>query len=111
MMGVNLPAGRNYAIKLDSSATAKLDPFRNSSGANYPYTIANLVSITNSDAPTSSGNYYYYFYDWEVQAQSTSCASSRVAVTATINICTGVEDALMDQVISIYPNPNRDNLR
>ncbi|MCB9449039.1 MAG: T9SS type A sorting domain-containing protein [Flavobacteriales bacterium] len=50
--------------------------FRNSSGANYPYTLNNVLSITRSNAGGASNyNYYYYFYDWEVEA--IGCISER----------------------------------
>lgn len=42
-----------------------LDLYRNLTGAQFPYEIAELVRITGTNAVTRS-DFYYYFYDWEV---------------------------------------------
>lgn len=76
----NLQPGTQYHIKVTGTL---VDLYRNSGGASYPYTIANLVSITETDAAPGSPNYYYYFYDWEIATQG--CSSVRVPVTGTIN--------------------------
>ncbi len=70
-LNLNLQPGR-YAI-----GGKFMDLFRNSSGAIYPYSIKDLVSITGSNA-FPSDNYYYYFYDWEVM--ETPCFSTPVPV-------------------------------
>ena len=57
--------------------------YRNNAGANYPYTLGGLVSITTSNSTTNPATYYYYCYDWEVQ--SLPCTSS----PATVNITVG----------------------
>ncbi len=41
--------------------------FRNTAGANYPYTIPGYLSITSSSDSLAASNAYYYFYDWEVR--------------------------------------------
>lgn len=51
---------------------------RNSTGASYPYTLANVVSITGNNYNTA---YYYHYYQWEV---SSACVSPRQTVTATV---------------------------
>ena len=91
---VNIPAGESR-ITLDFSLTpgtqyhlkvtgSLVDLYRNSGGANFPYEIAGLVSITETDAVAEGfPSYYYYFYDWELQHPS--CVSARSSVTATIN--------------------------
>ncbi|MEA3494852.1 MAG: C25 family cysteine peptidase [Bacteroidota bacterium] len=55
--------------------------YRNRSGANYPYEIPGVLSITSSTA--SSSGYYYYFYNWEL-SENQSCISERIPITATI---------------------------
>ncbi|MBI2270447.1 MAG: PKD domain-containing protein [Bacteroidetes bacterium] len=79
-LNFNLQPGTQYHIKVTGTL---VDLYRNNGGASYPYTLANLVSITETDAAPGSPNYYYYFYDWEVTVQG--CSSVRVPVTGTIN--------------------------
>lgn len=55
------------------------DLYRNSTGANYPYTLPGLVSITGCNAPVT---YYYFYYDWVIQEPS--CSSAREEVIAEI---------------------------
>lgn len=50
-----------------------VDLFRNNNGANYPYEIPGVVSITGSSA---GGNFYYFLYDWDLQ--ELPCASADV---------------------------------
>jgi len=74
----NIPAGNNYQIKIDSSDP---DLWRNNVGVSYPYTIPEVMSITNS----SEGNdFYYFFYNWEVK-YSSSCRSEMAEINAIIN--------------------------
>ncbi|MCB0397556.1 MAG: T9SS type A sorting domain-containing protein [Flavobacteriales bacterium] len=57
--------------------------FRNNSGASYPYSLNNLVSIIRSNAGRNSNlSYYYYFYDWEVQG--ITCQSERSPVIGKV---------------------------
>jgi PKD repeat protein len=49
-----------------SIGNANLNLYRNNAGVNFPYTLANIVSITGSSA-TGGNPTYYYFYDWAVQ--------------------------------------------
>ncbi len=85
---VNIPAGvsriaLNFNIPVGTSlrlvGPGSPNLWRSNAGVSYPYTLAGLVSINNSDAGTL---YYYYFYDWEIQTPG--CSSARVPVTATI---------------------------
>ncbi|PLX11206.1 MAG: hypothetical protein C0594_03935, partial [Marinilabiliales bacterium] len=68
--------GTNYRLKC--ATTPNL--FRSEGSLNYPYEIANVVSIQQSDAGTG---YYYFFYDWEVKVGD-DCTSPRTPVTAEI---------------------------
>ncbi len=77
-LNFQIPAGSNYEISVNDIA----DLWRNNAatGNFYPFTVANVVSITGSDA---GNGYYYYFYNWQVQ--SLPCISARTEVTATVN--------------------------
>lgn len=59
---------------------SSMNLYRNTSGASYPYSISNLISITGASAGSS---YYYYYYNWLVQPQA--CVSARTAVNAIIS--------------------------
>jgi len=72
----NIPAGTNYRL-VSSGPVQRL--FRNSSGAMYPYTVNDILSITGNSYSSSA---YYYFYNWNVQAGA--CKSVRVPVTAVV---------------------------
>lgn len=79
-LNVDIQPGNDYFIKVSGSL---LDLYRSAGGAQYPYTIANLVSITETDVAANNPNYYYFFYDWEVQ--TSGCTSARIPVKVTIN--------------------------
>ena len=55
--------------------------YRNNAGVSYPYNIANLISIKQSNANTPL-NFYYFFYDWEIETPS--CSSARKPVTISM---------------------------
>jgi hypothetical protein len=101
----DLPSHNGYHIKV--AGTVNL--FRNSSNAKYPYTIPNLISISETDVATQNPGYYYYFYDWEVQ--KSGCTTVRVPVTVTVNCTTGIEDEANKVSVNIFPNPVKDVLK
>ena len=74
------------------------------SGVSYPYTVANVLSITGSN---QGGQYYYYFYDWVVEIAPTICISARVPVT--VDVVTGI-NTLNTSNINLFPNPAKDKL-
>jgi hypothetical protein len=78
-INATLPPG-NYQMNLSGTNPGT---YRNSTGGVYPYTIPGVISITGN---TFDPVYYYMFYRWQVV---TGCASSRTAVTATINPVNG----------------------
>ncbi len=45
---------------------SSVDMYRNNSGAQYPYVLPGILTITGSSANTA-GDYFYYLYDLEVQ--------------------------------------------
>jgi Zn-dependent metalloprotease len=100
-LNFNLTPGTNYQL-----GTATLpNMWRNNSGSGYPFNVGGLVSITGADAGSS---YYYYFYNWEVQGAD--CQSAATAVTASVSICTGLNDAITENSVQLYPNPAADKL-
>jgi PKD repeat protein len=87
---VSIPAGTstvtlNFNVPIQNDlrlvCTSGISLYRNSTGVAFPYNVANMISLKNTDAGTS---YYYYFYEWQIQANN-ACISARVPVTATIN--------------------------
>lgn len=53
----------SYEIDGDGSTTGGL--YRNSAGANYPYSIPAVMEITGN---SFGSGYYYFFYDWHITA-------------------------------------------
>jgi len=103
-LDLEVDPGTDYFIK----ATGLVNLYRNDNGADYPYQISDLVSITHSytNDAQSDLEYYYFFYDWEVQGQA--CISDRTPVTATINPV-NISEVGSKQGITLYPNPNNGN--
>ena len=92
-LNVELSPGIDYAIKV----TGPLSLFRNDRGAQYPYTIDGLISITKSNAEQGPYSYYYFFYDWEVQkteCSSVSCQLSTEVSTTNASNCNGSATAM-----------------
>jgi hypothetical protein len=73
----SLPIQNNMQLGINGTDS---DLFRTSSGAIFPYTISDVVSITGTNA---LAGYYYFFYDWEIVAEP--CISNISPVTAIIN--------------------------
>ena len=110
---VNIPTGTqtvplNFAVnpgtdyQLGLSGSSNIDLFRNDGGTNYPYTLSGIASITKSSAGTNPTGYYYFFYDWTVKEPD--CVSPRAPVTATVNICTGVDELTGSPLVTSYLN-------
>ena len=76
-LNFDLPVQNNMQLGLDGNNN---DMFRNSSGAQFPYDISNIISITGTNA---SAGYYYFFYDWEIQ--KAACATNVMPVEAIIH--------------------------
>lgn len=62
-LNFDVPAGNNLQLGI---ANGNSGLYRNSSGADYPYNIADMITITSSSA--NDPEYYYFFYDIEVEA-------------------------------------------
>ncbi|MES2620698.1 MAG: FG-GAP-like repeat-containing protein, partial [Bacteroidota bacterium] len=74
-----LVPGTSYRLGW-SGSTPNL--YRNNSGASYPYTIPNLISVTGSQAGSA---FWYAYYNWQVEEQPVTCTSVRVPVIASVN--------------------------
>lgn len=71
----------------------------------YPYTVANLISITGADpAWVTAKPYYMFAYNWRVTAGNTC---SRTPVQAIVKNCgvTAISEINQLDAVSVYPNP------
>jgi len=101
-LDMDLPIGQQHLLKLTGTS---LGLYRNDAGGSYPYAVGPAVTITETNAVSNgASNYYYYFYDWEVQRNG--CASARTPVTASVVVCTGLEDATAAGNFTVRPNPS-----
>ncbi|MBL0015851.1 MAG: T9SS type A sorting domain-containing protein [Bacteroidetes bacterium] len=106
-LGFSVPMGSNHRLGLSTGSIADL--YRNSAGVVYPYNVANLASITGSEA---GAQYYYFFYDWELQTADMVCSTPRATVTAiatpapTVNF-TGLASNYFsnDPAVTLVGNP------
>ncbi len=73
-LGFNVPGPGDYSV-----GGTGVDLYRNNSGANYPYDLQGVMTITGSPA---GPDFYYYLYDLEVQRDS--CVSDPAPVNATV---------------------------
>lgn len=108
-LNFTIDAGTDYQLGVPQGSQPDL--YRNDSGTNYPYSIANKISIKGSSAGNSTG-FYYFFYNWRVK--SPDCVSARTSATAfvdtTCNV-TGIASAeIREGLISVYPNPARNRV-
>ncbi|MBK7149953.1 MAG: VCBS repeat-containing protein [Bacteroidetes bacterium] len=79
-LNFTLTPGTNYRLGIVGNSNLNL--WRSSSGASYPYTLANLVSITGNSANDLAR--WYFYYNWQIEEEPKVCASVRVPVTASI---------------------------
>lgn len=79
-LNLMVPAAGNYNIGGNN-----VDLFRNSGGANYPYTLSGYMTINNSSATTNPTAYYYYLYDLEVRDPQCISALDTVTVTPVVS--------------------------
>ncbi|MBL0105641.1 MAG: T9SS-dependent M36 family metallopeptidase [Bacteroidetes bacterium] len=78
-LNFDIPSIGDYQL----GVTAGSNLYRNNAGANYPYTLAGLVTITSSNSTTNQLTYYYYCYDWQVQ--ELPCTSAPAVVNVTVS--------------------------
>ena len=80
---VNFSIAPGVDYQLGWTAASSPDLWRNSSGAAYPYTINNLITVTGNSANDLAR--WYCYYDWKVEEQPVACSSTRTPVTVTVN--------------------------
>ncbi|MBR9921606.1 MAG: PKD domain-containing protein [Bacteroidetes bacterium] len=73
-LNMMVPSSGNFAL-----AATMQNLYRNDSGADYPYQVGDLVTLTGSSA---GSDFYYYFYNWVVR--EASCFSGKVDVPVTV---------------------------
>ena len=100
-LNATLFQGNNYKIGL--STTSAVNLYRANSGANFPYEIPGLISITKSviNPINTSTQQYYYFFNWIVC--DPVCESKRSEVKIFTDDCENIQDL---QDIVVFPNPN-----
>ncbi|MEZ4930822.1 MAG: S8 family serine peptidase [Saprospiraceae bacterium] len=74
-LGWDLVPGRYQLVVTNSKALAY-----NKDGAQYPYQIADFLSITGTTDGLGNNGVYYFFYDWEITF-SEPCGRTPVAVS------------------------------
>ncbi|CAA6821506.1 MAG: Metalloprotease MEP2 [uncultured Aureispira sp.] len=79
-LGLMVPAAGNYNIGGNN-----VNLFRNSGGANYPYTLGGYMTIDNSSATTNPTGYYYYLYDLELREPQCISALDTVTITPVVS--------------------------
>jgi len=93
-LNFSVNTGSQYFIKITGT---NINLYRNNAGAVFPYKIADLIEITQTDYAATNPNYYYYFYDWEVKKQG-------------CDVSTGIVDSDGGAAIQIHPNPSKGNV-
>lgn len=73
-----------------------------SAAGDFPYTAANLLSITGNTRGTSA---YYFFYNWEVQRGEQGCSRVPVYLNSKDCIPTSIFENKETNGLTIYPNP------
>ncbi len=64
ILNFDVPIGNNFQLGINGTNSGL---YRNNSGPDYPYNIANMINIKGSSA--SQPGYYYFYYNIEVQAK------------------------------------------
>ncbi len=117
IVALNFPLTVGVGYRLTTNGTLDMTNFgaaspflqRSNTAVTYPYTLNNVVSITNGYTGTAtSTTAYYYFYDWSVTSSPTVCESSRIPVHVTV--VTGINTFALDNNFRIYPNPTSENV-
>lgn len=86
-LNFDVPAGEGMQLGVAGGNNL----YRNLTGAVYPYSIDNVVSITGNSAGNAA--VYYYFYDWEIRK---ICSGPRTPVTVTVE--TGPAVPIISQI-------------
>ncbi|MFN8286577.1 MAG: T9SS type A sorting domain-containing protein [Chitinophagales bacterium] len=84
-----IPAGANYQLGWPIASAPDL--YRNTSGANYPYSFNNNAMVITGNSANDTARWYCY-YNWIVEEAPFTCASNRVPVLAIVD--TAIETTL-----------------
>ena len=101
-------SGGSYTISTNTSKNMETfgqsSPYlwRTASNVLYPYSVDNVLTITNS---TFGEDFYYYFYNWKISTPDKYCFSDPVEVTAFLDTDVATDFPDHDQLI-VYPNPS-----
>jgi len=99
-INIELQPDSNYRVAFSNRDVSL---FKNTSGASFPYTISNLVTLKGSN----NANSYPYFYRWGVS--ELACESNFVTVKAVVDTTcniVGIQGLqLEEELVSIRPNP------
>ncbi len=107
-LGFEILESGNYRLVTNSAnniavlGTASPRLYRSNQGVTYPYTVTDVMAITNSDL---GSGFYYYFYDWQIEAIPQICVSERIPVTVTVEVSAAGE-VLPFGNVSVHPNPS-----
>lgn len=110
----DVPVGNDFVLTTDagtnqiSIGTAGPQLYRSNQGLNFPYEIAEVVSIKNSSFGLER---YYYFFHWDVDFYGTECTSERIPVTAVVdpNIVSAPVPVWASG-LRMFPNPTATTL-
>ncbi len=107
-LNFNLTPGSDYQLGLSAGSMVEL--YRNNNGASYPYISSNgSVTIERSSAGSNPFGFYYFFYDWQLKERD--CKSDRAEVVVNVTNCaTGINESTVDGLLSVYPNPAKDQV-
>jgi Secretion system C-terminal sorting domain/Ig-like domain CHU_C associated len=108
-LNFDIPVGQNLILTTDETVnmtnltTTSPQLRRSDSGVSYPYTIANVISLKNSNLGSDR---FYYFFKWEIDYYGKECESGRIAVDAVVDTSlTGNKELSFDFKGTISPNP------
>lgn len=106
-LNLNVPIGED--LQLVGLGAPNLYRNSESSYVDYPYSLTDVLSITQSSASGDNAlNYYYYFYDWEVQ--TAPCESETATLNISVEDCQVGKESFDFESINIYPNPTEGML-
>jgi PKD repeat protein len=98
-LNLMVPAAGDYNLGTNTS-----NLYRNNSGASYPYTVPNFMTINSSSSTSNPATYYYYFYDIEVRDPQCISTIDTVVVAPVITnfgfVVTGNSVAFSDSSLS-----------
>ena len=81
VLNMNIPRGEGYSLNL-----IELELLLSSKGAEFPYEIDGVMTLTGNTLGPPDSERYYYFYNWEIE-HSEPCG--RAAIPVTVNSTSG----------------------